>query len=176
MTTRTGAALKRKPRDTREAQEERAASKKDRPAPRSRKVDAEIPMPVQSARHSLVAGFTPKPYPTKMDTWRIVVQIAEPPEFTEGGLVLPEEYRDRAEFASYIGYVIDMGPLCHKAVTRSGLNLDTSLKFEIGDWVQFGKHDGEKFRTVDGTLYIVMADTCVIGVVKQPELFECMSF
>lgn len=119
-------------------------------------------------------GFEPRPFPTKMDFWRIVVQVPEPPEKI-GMIEMPPEYRDRMEFHSYVGYVLDIGPLAFKAVTRSGLRLEEANKFSVGDWVQFGKHAGEKFRTRDGTLYIVMAETEVIGVSDRPEDFECMS-
>lgn len=118
--------------------------------------------------------FEPKPYPTKMDLWRIALQIPQPPETSAGGIVMPDEYLDRKEFASYVGYVIDMGPMCYTAVTRSGMDLSKAIKCRIGDWVQFGKHDGEKFRRRDGTLYVVLADTQILGVVEDPTEFECL--
>lgn len=147
---------------------EREAEKKPRPALRA--------VPDAHAPRSLLDLFVPKPYPTKMDLWRIVLQMPEPPEMSEGGIVIPDEYRDRKEFMGYVGYVIDMGPLCYQAVTRSGIDLSKANKVKIGDWAQIGKHDGEKFRTSDGTLYVVVADTQIIGPVENPELFECMNF
>jgi len=119
--------------------------------------------------------FEPKEYPGKIDLWRIAVQIPEPPEESAGGIITPEEYRDHREFSTYVGNVRSMGPLCHQAVTRSQLDLTQALGCEIGDWVQFGKHDGEKFRTMDGTLWVILSDTQIICVTNEPEAFDCMS-
>lgn len=130
----------------------------------------------REARPATLADvFEPKEYPGKIDLWRIAVQIPEPPEFTPGGIATPEEYRDQREFSTYVGMVRAMGPLCHQAVTRSQLDLTQALGCEIGDWVQFGKHDGEKFRTRDNTLWVVLTDTQIICVTNEPEAFDCMS-
>lgn len=118
--------------------------------------------------------FEPRKFPTDIDLWRIVLQIPQPPETSAGGIVMPEEYIDRKEFGSYVGYVIDMGPLCYTAVTRSGIDLRNAKKVKIGDWAHFGKHDGEKFRTRDGTLFVVLADTQILGRVNDPTEFECL--
>jgi co-chaperonin GroES (HSP10) len=107
--------------------------------------------------------------------WRIAVQIPMPPEQSAGGIVVPEEYRDHREFSSYVGMVRSMGPLCYQAITRSQLYLGAANKCQVGDWVQFGKHDGEKFRTQDGTLWVILSDTQIICVTKHPEAFDCMS-
>jgi co-chaperonin GroES (HSP10) len=119
-------------------------------------------------------AFAPRPFPTEMDLWRVVLQIPQPPETSAGGLVMPTEYIDRKEFASYVGYVIDMGPLCYTAITRSGIDLSKAKKCKVGDWVHFGKHDGEKFRTRDGTLFVVLTDTQILGRVNDPTEFECL--
>lgn len=123
---------------------------------------------------TLLDYFEVKPFPTKIDLWRIVVQIPEPPAETAGGIVVPEEYRDRKEFAQYVGYVLDIGPLAYTAVTKGGVDLSKAHKCKVGDWVQFGKHAGEKFRTADGTLYVVLSETEILGVTDDPERFECL--
>lgn len=120
-------------------------------------------------------NFEPKEFPVAMDLWRLAIQIPEPPEESEGGIVIPDEYKDHQKFATYIGMVRSMGPLCYQAVTRSGIDLAAGLKCAVGDWVLFGKHDGEKFRTTDGTLWVVLTDTQVLGKAQNPERFDCMS-
>jgi co-chaperonin GroES (HSP10) len=124
---------------------------------------------------TLLDVFQEKEYPGRIDLWRIAVQIPEPPEMTPGGIVTPEEYRDAREFSTYVGMVRAMGPLCYKAITRSQLYLEDAHGCAVGDWVQFGKHDGEKFRTLDGTLWVILTDTQVICVTDEPEQFDCMS-
>lgn len=128
----------------------------------------------QDEPRTLLDTFEAKNYPGEIDLWRIAVQIAEPPE-TIGNIIVPDEYRDDQEFSSYVGMVRSMGPLCYQAVTRSRLDLSQAHGCKVGDWVQFGKHDGEKFRTQDGTLWVILSDTQVICKTNTPEAFDCMS-
>jgi co-chaperonin GroES (HSP10) len=124
---------------------------------------------------TLLDNFEPREYPGQMDLWRMAVQIAEPPETSAGGIITPEEYRDNQEFTSYVGQVRSMGPLCYTAITRSKMDLSKAHGCKIGDWVQFGAHDGERLRTQDGTLWVILSDTQIMCVTKTPELFDCMS-
>ncbi len=124
---------------------------------------------------TLVDTFEPREYPGPVDLWRIAVQIPLPPELSAGGIALPDEYLDDREFTSYVGQVRSMGPLCYMAVTRSKLDLSQAHGCKVGDWVQFGAHDGERLRTIDGTLWVVLSDTQIVCVTKTPELFDCMS-
>jgi co-chaperonin GroES (HSP10) len=102
-----------------------------------------------------------------------------PPQYSSGrhgsAIEIPDEYRDDQEYAAYIGNVRAMGALCFKSKTRGGVELSEDQGFKVGDWVQVGKHQGEKFRTMDGTLWIVIADTQYIAVIDNPEMFDCMS-
>ena len=124
---------------------------------------------------TLLDTFEAKEYPGQVDLWRIAVQIPMPPDESAGGIVMPDEYKDEREFSSYVGMVRSMGPLCGKAITRSQLHLEQAHGCKVGDWVQFGKHDGEKFRTVDGTLWVIITDTNIVCVTETPEAFDCMS-
>lgn len=124
---------------------------------------------------SLIEIFEPREYPGKIGLWRVAIQIPEPPEFSGGGLVIPDQYRQDMEFATYIGNVRSMGALCFKSVTSGGVKLSDDPGFKVGDWVQIGKHTGEKFRTTDGTLWVVFSETQYIAVIDQPEMFDCLS-
>ena len=137
------------------------------------RTEPEVP---RSAMQRALDEFVPKRYPTTIDLWRIVLQIPSPPEFSAGGLAIPDEYRDRQEFAMYVGYVSQVGPLAYTAVTKGGIDLAKANKCKVGDWVQIGKHAGEKFRLRDGTLFIVIAESEVLGVVDPMLIdeFECL--
>ncbi len=125
---------------------------------------------------SLADGFVLLKPPVIIDHWRIIIQIPFPPEMTDGGIALPEEYREDKEFASYVGCVAGIGPLCFTAITRSQMDLSISYGCEVGDWVLFGKHAGEKFRTRDKALWVVLSDTEIMGISPTPDVFECMVF
>lgn len=128
---------------------------------------------------SLLDLFEPVEYPGRIGLWRAALQIASPPQYSSGqhgaAIEIPQEYRDDQEYATYIGNVRAMGALCFKSKTRGGVELSTDQGFKVGDWVQVGKHQGEKFRTMDGTLWIVISDTQYIAVIDNPEMFDCMS-
>ena len=124
---------------------------------------------------SLADGFELLEPPVTMDLWRLIIQVPFPPEtYGDSDLVVPEEYREDKEFASYVGCVAGMGPLCFSARTRTQMDLKTANGCKIGDWVMFGKHAGEKFRTTDKTLWVVLSDTEILGVTDNPDAFECM--
>ena len=124
---------------------------------------------------TLLDAFEAREYPGPVDLWRIAVQIAEPPDLSAGGIAIPDEYKEDQEFASYVGMVRSMGPLCYQAITRSKLDLSQAHGCKVGDWVQFGAHDGERLRTMDGTLWVILSDTQIVCVTVTPELFDCMS-
>lgn len=136
---------------------------------------AEEHLPRELTDPDWLTAFRPLPSPVDIDYWRVLIQVPQPPETTEGGIVIPEEYRDTKEYMAFIGYVSAIGPLAFKAKTRSQLDMSQAKKFEVGDWVQFGKHSGQKFRTDDGTLWIVMADTDVFGKI-DPTRYGCLSY
>lgn len=124
---------------------------------------------------SLMEIFEPKEWPGTIGLWRIALQVPEAPEFSEGGIALPEDYRDDHKFATYIGNVRAIGPLCFKATTNGGVPLSDDGGVKIGDWVMIDKHAGRKFRMSDQTLWIIISDTQYLSVIEQPELFDCMS-
>lgn len=130
---------------------------------------------IQIEPDSLIDLFVAKEWPGKIGLWRAALQVPMPPELSDGGIAIPDEYREDQEYAAYIGNVRAMGPLCFKSKTRGGVELSTDEGFKVGDWVMIGKHQGEKFRTRDNTLWIVISDTQYIAVLDDPAAFDCMS-
>lgn len=130
---------------------------------------------IQIGPDSLIDLFVGKEWPGRMGLWRAALQVPMPPELSDGGIAIPDEYREDQEYAAYIGNVRAMGPLCFKSKTRGGVELSTDEGFKVGDWVMIGKHQGEKFRTRDNTLWIVISDTQYIAVLDDPAAFDCMS-
>lgn len=123
---------------------------------------------------SLVELFEPREWPGRIGLWRVALQVPEPPEYSPGGIAMPEQYREDKEFATYIGNVRAMGALCFKSRTNGGVELSEDPAFGIGDWVMVDRGAGRKFKTVDGTLWIVISETQYISVIYQPEQFDCM--
>jgi co-chaperonin GroES (HSP10) len=118
--------------------------------------------------------FTIKKAPFQPLLWKVLVQIPLPPEKI-GSIVMVDDTREAAEFASYVGYVSAVGQFAFTAVTKAGIDLnELERKPMRGDWVIFNKHAGSRFRTSDDTLWILMADTEIDGIVEDPSIFECM--
>ncbi len=128
---------------------------------------------------SLIDLFVPVEYPGRIGLWRAALQIPMPPQYSSGQhgarIEIPDEYREDQRYATYIGNCRAMGALCFKSKTRGGVELSEDQGFKVGDWVQVGKHQGEKFRTMDGTLWIIIAETQYIAVIDDPAMFDCMS-
>lgn len=128
---------------------------------------------------SLMELFEPREWPGRIGLWRVALQVPEPPETSSGEhgtpIMIPNEYRRDQEFATYIGNVRAMGPLCFKSRTNGGVDLADDPAFQVGDWVMVDRGAGRKFRMRDGTLWIVISDTQYISVIDHPEMFDCMS-
>ncbi len=141
--------------------------------------DAEVVTQIIVEPGSLIDDFEPREYPGRIGLWRAALQVPMASQYSSGrhgsAVEIPAEYREDQEFASYIGMCRAMGALCFKSMTRGGVALSQDEGFKVGDWVQIGKHQGEKYRTVDGTLWIVISDTQYIAVLDDPAAFDCMS-
>lgn len=128
---------------------------------------------------SLIETFVPREWPGRVGLWRAALQIPTPPTMSSGehglAVALPESFLEDLEFATYIGNVRAMGPLCFKSRTSGGVELKDDPGFKIGDWVMIDKHAGRKYRMRDGTLWAVISDTQYISVLDQPEEFDCMA-
>ena len=130
---------------------------------------------IEIAPQDLVECFEPREFPGRLGLWRAALQVPMPPQYSAGGIAIPKEYLEDQEYASYIGNCRAMGPLCFKSETRGKVKLSEDEGFKVGDWVMVGKHQGEKFRTQDGTLWIIISDTQYFAVLDDPGAFDCMS-
>lgn len=128
---------------------------------------------------SLAEIFVPREWPGRVGLWRMAIQVPVPPDMSSGehgvAIALPGTFTEDLEFASYVGNVRAMGPLCFKARTSGGLELAEDEGVKVGDWVMFDKHAGKKFRTRDGTLWVIISDTQYIAKLDRPEEFDCMA-
>ena len=131
-------------------------------------------LPQGPKEQSILEYFKPKKAPFPPLLWHVLVQIPMPPEKI-GSLFVPDDLRDSAAFASFVGYVVAIGDFAYTAITKAGIDLNKiKRKPKVGDWIIFGKHAGEKFRVKDGTLFVLMADTEVRGVIDNPDEYECI--
>lgn len=86
---------------------------------------------------------------------RVVVEPFEAEERTAGGIVLPQNAREKP----MQGRVIATGP--GKLIEKSGERATMSLK--IGDTVVYGKYSGTEIE-LDGDEYVILRESDVLAV------------
>ena len=87
-----------------------------------------------------------------------------PEEFknqTDGGLLLPDEHVERAQFKASRGEVVSIGS---RAFVLSGGTIDDAPK--VGDTVIFQTYEGASEKGADGTEYRLIRDDTVMGVIS----------
>lgn len=114
----------------------------------------------------------PDAKPPRAILWRMVIEPYEPPDTTAGGIVLAEEALETERLLTNVGKVINMGPLCYRGKTTSGLTMEGDANPKVGDWVVFGTYGGQKVRTKSGRVYVVINDDNILGVVEKPEHYQ----
>lgn len=120
--------------------------------------------------------MTTEMLPFKAAGWRLVVEPAQVPTKTAGGIELPEDTKASLEYLRHVGQVVDMGPLCYRSddrfkLTDSQGNARFEPHCEVGDWVVFAKHGGHGFTaTVDGEVraFKILNDDEILMVVNDP--------
>ena len=88
----------------------------------------------------------------------IVVEPRQPEEVTKGGIVLPEQSRQREQF----GTVLAVGPgLCLSDGTRKAVTV------KAGDTVMYGRYGGGDPVTLDGRECLVMRESDLLATVSE---------
>lgn len=96
--------------------------------------------------------------------WSLLIQPVEVEEKTRSGLYLPDsEVNDLAMLAS-IGKVVKLAPLAYKEA-----RLGNEPWCKAGDYVVFGKHDGERF-TYKGVNFVLLNDDRVTIVFTEDQI------
>lgn len=84
-------------------------------------------------------------------------------EKTAGGIILPDEHRDRQQQASMEGELIAVSPLAFDFADWP----DDAKKPEPGDNVLFSRHAGITKEGADGKTYRVIKDKDVAATIEQ---------
>lgn len=98
--------------------------------------------------------------------YRILVVLYRSQEQSEGGIIIPDEVRDRHDLAQCVGFVVAMGPDCFKDKERwpSGDPL-----CETGDYVMFRSYAGTRFMLSGSEHeYRILNDDAIEAVVRDP--------
>lgn len=113
---------------------------------------------IEKAAEAAKASQLPQPV-----GYYMLVALPEVKEKTEGGIIRPDELRNREETASVTGYVVKQGADCY-----TDKNMFPGGKWcEEGDWVLFRPYTGIRV-VVHGHEFRVLKDSEISAIVMNP--------
>lgn len=98
--------------------------------------------------------------------WRILVMPYQGKAKTDGGLILPDQVREREALATVVAYVMRLGPLAYQDESKFGPSPEPWCK--EGQWVCIGRYAGSRFR-IDGGEVRIINDDEVIATILEPD-------
>lgn len=99
--------------------------------------------------------------------YKILIALPEVNEKTQGGVLLPDEMKDREGIASILGAVIKLGP---DAYGDRG-KFPSGPWCKEGDFVIFRSYSGTRFK-VEGQEFRLINDDTIEAVVDDPRGYE----
>lgn len=101
--------------------------------------------------------------------WRLLVEPLKAKEKTEGGILLPTDTAEADKIATCVGKVLQVGHLAYKSKPRPGLDYEADPAIpQVGEYVIYARHSGQKVKYRDGREIVVLNDTDVLIVTDEP--------
>jgi chaperonin GroES len=94
--------------------------------------------------------------------FKVLIKPKTVEEKTKGGIILPDEHKDREQFAQMEGELIAVSPLAFSYADWT----DDADKPKPGDRVLFAKFSGAKVTGMDGVEYRLTNDKDVAAVLS----------
>ena len=98
--------------------------------------------------------------------WRILVMPYQGRVKTDGGLIVPDQIREREALATVVAYVLRVGPMAYKDPDKFGQDAEPWCK--EGQWVCIGRYAGSRFRIEGGEVRILNDDE-IIATILEPD-------
>lgn len=98
--------------------------------------------------------------------WKVLVMPYQGKEKTAGGVLLPDQVREREALATVVAYVLRVGPLAYSDPNKFGD--DPKPWARPGQWVCIGRYAGARFR-IDGGEVRIINDDEVIATMLDPD-------
>lgn len=99
----------------------------------------------------------------KPQGWKVLVAMPDYAKTTKGGIALPDEYVQREEMASPVGYVVALGDSCYADQAR----FPSGPYCKEGDFIIMRPFSGTRVVLHDKEFRFINDDT-VEGVVQDP--------
>ena len=98
--------------------------------------------------------------------WRLLILPFQGKKQTTGGIIVPDEIREREAVATVCGYVLRVGPLAYQDSNKFGE--DATPWCQEKDWVLFGRYAGSRFKIEGGEVRILNDDE-IIARINSPD-------
>jgi len=98
--------------------------------------------------------------------WRVLVMPYKGKTKTDGGLILPDQVREREALATVVAYVLKIGPAAYQDSNKFGDSPEPWCK--EGQWVCIGRYAGSRFK-IDGGEVRIINDDEVIATILEPD-------
>lgn len=98
--------------------------------------------------------------------WRLLVMPYQGKAKTDGGIIIPNEAREREALATVVAYVLKLGPLAYQDPNKFGDNPEPWC--QEGQWVCIGRYAGSRFK-IDGGEVRIINDDEVIATILEPD-------
>ncbi len=98
--------------------------------------------------------------------WRLLVMPYQGKLKTDGGIIIPNEAREREALATVVAYVLKLGPLAYQDPNKFGDNPEAWC--QEGQWVCIGRYSGSRFK-IDGGEVRIINDDEVIATILEPD-------
>ena len=98
--------------------------------------------------------------------WRILVMPYKGKTKTEGGVILPDQVREREALATVVAYVMKLGPLAYQDPNKFGDSPEPWCS--EGQWVCIGRYAVSRFK-IDGCEVRIINDDEVIATILEPD-------
>ena len=98
--------------------------------------------------------------------WRILVMPYQGKVKTDGGLIVPDQVREREALATVVAYVLRVGPMAYKDPDKFGQDAEPWCK--EGQWVCIGRYAGSRFK-IDGGEVRILNDDEIIATILEPD-------
>ena len=105
--------------------------------------------------------------PLKPVGFKLLIALLPAEEKTEGGIIIPDNPKDREHTASIMGNVLAMGPLAYLDKDK----FPAGPWCGVGDWVMFKSYSGIRLKIRGQELRLINDDT-VEAVVADPRLIK----
>ena len=95
--------------------------------------------------------------------YKVLISAIEVEEKTKGGIILPDEHKDRVQFAQMEGILVAVSPLAFTYADESAWG--DAEKPKPGDKVLFAKFAGAVVKGMDGKDYRIVNDKDIAAVI-----------